>query len=54
MESQALEIIEVAAQYVARDDLQEFQLQYLVEILLTDENDSARIIELWEASKLTY
>lgn len=54
MDSQALEIIEVACEYIDRDDLQEFQIYCLAEILLTYENDSARILELWEASKLTY
>lgn len=53
MDSFATEIVEVAKLYlVERADLMHWQVELLMEIGLT--NNAERIVELWNASKLTY
>lgn len=55
MQSYAQEIQEVATEYLLDHlSLQHWQVDYLLEIGLTDDDQHARIIELWYASRLTY
>jgi hypothetical protein len=55
LQSYAQEIQEVAEEFLLdRASLQHWQLDYLLEITLTEDDQHARIIELWDASQLTY
>ena len=53
--SQAIEIRGVAVSYCChRTDLKQYQIDLLSEILLTPLSQPARLLELWQATKLTY